>query len=129
MRSLQKYYNELQEREKTLAGILGALKTGYNPNYHDMAVLEAVRGWDTYSGERTDSADTQKIGSDAVTPLDESLESEESIWTEDQIRHELDALLDQDYQSLLVQNEEHIARESDESASISELSSVLISVT
>ena len=47
------------EREKALGDILDSLRTGYNPNYQDMAVLEAVRGWEHFAG-LTDINDVKK---------------------------------------------------------------------
>ncbi|CAG8691223.1 10007_t:CDS:10, partial [Acaulospora colombiana] len=41
LKSLQTQYKSLQEREKQLSDVLRNLKEGYNPNYQDMAVLEA----------------------------------------------------------------------------------------
>jgi len=52
LKSLLHKYNALQERENALSDVLRNLKEGYNPNYQDMAVLEAVRGWEGLSGEQ-----------------------------------------------------------------------------
>jgi len=53
----------LQEREKALSDVLRNLKEGYNPNYQDMAILEAVCGWEGLSDEQT-----RQVGS-SVTGL------------------------------------------------------------
>lgn len=50
--SLLRQHKALEEREKALSDVLRNLKEGYNPNYQDMAVLEAVRGWEGLSGEQ-----------------------------------------------------------------------------
>lgn len=53
LKSLLHQHKALEEREKALSDVLRNLKAGYNPNYQDMAVLEAVRGWEGLSGEQT----------------------------------------------------------------------------
>ncbi|KZW03841.1 hypothetical protein EXIGLDRAFT_599996 [Exidia glandulosa HHB12029] len=116
LKSLQQYYKDLQEREKTLADILSALKGGYNPNYQDMAVLEAVRGWDAYNG-----ADDQKDSEVVVPVVEGAVEDEEpepGMWSEDQIEHQLDGLINRDYESLLIEHDEHMALMDSEDGSV-----------
>ncbi|EJD53947.1 endoplasmic reticulum protein [Auricularia subglabra TFB-10046 SS5] len=117
LKSLNKYYKEQQEREKTLADILAALKTGYNPNYQDMAVLEAVRGWDAYNGE-DEQPGAETTESAAGAQEEEHLE--EGEWSEDQIEHQLEGLINRDYESLLIEHDEHMARleEDEDEASV-----------
>ena len=43
-------HREQRQRLNTLEDILLNLRAGYNPNYQDMAVLEAVRGWEQVAG-------------------------------------------------------------------------------
>jgi protein kinase C substrate 80K-H len=86
------------------------LKAGYNPNYQDMAVLEAVRGWDALkleeelqSGEgespQTTSEDSQAVETESeAAPLEVS-------WTDDRI----DDLKATDPLSVLLEHERHIA--------------------
>ncbi|KAJ7667592.1 glucosidase II beta subunit-like-domain-containing protein [Mycena polygramma] len=50
LKALQREYKKHLEREGQLGEILDALRKGYNPNYQDMAVLEAVRGWEYLAG-------------------------------------------------------------------------------
>jgi protein kinase C substrate 80K-H len=50
LKSLKREHDKHHEREKALGQILDTLRTGYNPNYQDMAVLEAVRGWEELAG-------------------------------------------------------------------------------
>src|ERR1700691_5665377 len=50
LKSLQREHQKALERTKALEEILSSLRAGYNPNYQDMAVLEAVRGWEYHAG-------------------------------------------------------------------------------
>lgn len=105
LKSLRKVHKNHLDREKQLGDILEALKGGYNPNYQDMAVLEAVRGWEALSGEKqeepADSADSADLP-----------ELEEGEWTEEQLEHQLDeVILNQDYVALLVAHESHLNQE------------------
>lgn len=70
-----------------------------------MAVLEAVKGWEALSGEKSEeeSADTE--------PSDDKKDTEEITWSEDQLKHQLDPLLNQDYVSLLLAHETHLNHE------------------
>jgi len=52
LKSLQREHKKRLEREKQLSDILDTLRHGYNPNYQDMAVLEAVRGGQGRVGRR-----------------------------------------------------------------------------
>ena len=112
---MQREHAKHLEREKALGLILDTLRTGYNPNYQDMAVLEAVRGWEELAGlphindvgkdkegENKDEAVKQETVPDTEEPL------EEGIWTVDQLQDQLDALLATDYVSLLLEHEEFI---------------------
>jgi hypothetical protein len=112
LKSLQREYERHLEREKALGDILDALRTGYNPNYQDMAVLEAVRGWEELAGlphindvgKETES--TESTQEEAVIAEEEALE--EGEWTEDDIKLKLSGLLNSDYVSLLLEHEEFI---------------------
>lgn len=118
LKSLQKYYKDMQEREKTLADILSTLKGGYNPNYQDMAVLEAVRGWDAYNGDdKPEGAETSEEAAKEEQVAAEDT-SEIGEWTEDQIEHQLDALITRDYESLLIEHDEHMALMQDADGSV-----------
>jgi len=111
LKSLKREHEKHLEREKALGEILDTLRTGYNPNYQDMAVLEAVRGWEELAklphindvgkdGEAADNA-TEK-------PVEEEEELEEGMWTADQLRYQLDAVINADPVTLLLEHEEHI---------------------
>ncbi len=104
------------EREKALGDILDSLRTGYNPNYQDMAVLEAVRGWEQLAGlphindVGKDAEDENgELGSDDVAAAeDEEEEVDDGMWTAMQLEHQLDDLLNTDYEALLVEHDKHI---------------------
>ncbi|KAF8171838.1 glucosidase II beta subunit-like-domain-containing protein [Pholiota molesta] len=112
LKSLQREYERHLEREKALGDILDALRTGYNPNYQDMAVLEAVRGWEELAGlphindVGKESESTESTQEEAVIAEEEALE--EGEWTEDDIKLKLSGLLNTDYVSLLLEHEEFI---------------------
>ena len=108
LKSLRREYKKHSEREQLLGSILETLSSGYNPNYQDMAVLEAVRGWQQLSGtgksgnEEENTAD----GGESTTPKEEDVEV--GLWSADEIQRDLDGLLETDYISLLLAHEEHI---------------------
>lgn len=110
LKSLQKEHQQHLEREKALGDILNTLRSGYNPNYQDMAVLEAVRGWE----ELAKLPHINDVGKDDSTVVQEeevSADDEEAdpdAWTADKLQLELDALLQTDYVTLLLEHEEHI---------------------
>ncbi|KAF8991406.1 hypothetical protein BDZ89DRAFT_973841 [Hymenopellis radicata] len=113
LKSLQREHKKHLEREKTLSEILDALRTGYNPNYQDMAVLDAVRGWEYLAG----LPHINDVGKDASaeTEDDEETDSEpeevipEGEWTPVQLEKDLPKLLKTDYVSLLLEHDEHVS--------------------
>ena len=113
-------YNKLKERDETLREILNSLREGYNPNYQDMAVLEAVRGWEAMEGlpPKGSEDETPKEAESAKPAEEEPLEP--GAWTEGQLEHQLDGLVDQDYLSLLLSHEKYVEESS--SPSLRELS-------
>ena len=119
LRSLRREHEKHLEREKQLGEILSALRTGYNPNYQDMAVLEAVRGWEFFAGlphindVKKDEPDTNEgAESDDDIPADDD---DEDLWTPEQLESSLPKLLDSDYETLLIEHEKHIGAPADES--------------
>jgi protein kinase C substrate 80K-H len=105
--SLRKEYNKHLEKEKALGDILDALRTGYNPNYQDMAVLEAVRGWESLAGlpHINDIRKGEDSGEETQAHAPEVEEEEEGIWNADQIEKELDRLIKTDHVSLLLEHD------------------------
>lgn len=120
--SLQREHKKHLEREKALGDILDALRSGYNPNYQDMAVLEAVRGWEQLAGlpasnvrdqekenEKEPETDPAIVVHDSTTETPAEVEElEEGAWTAEQLENDLDGLLDSDYVSLLLEHDEHV---------------------
>ena len=103
LKSLWKIHQKHLEREKQLGDILEALKTGYNPNYQDMAVLEAVKGWEALRpAENSGEEEPALFNAD---------DFEDREWTEDQLKYQLDPILNQDYVALLLAHENHINHE------------------
>ena len=109
LKSLKREHDKHLEREKALGQILDTLRTGYNPNYQDMAVLEAVRGWEELAG-LPHINDVGKDNAKAVVKSEDN-SAEESVdpemWSTSQLESGLDDLLDTDHASLLLEHEEH----------------------
>ncbi|THH27716.1 hypothetical protein EUX98_g6470 [Antrodiella citrinella] len=112
LKSLQRVHQEHIQREKNLGDILDNLRSGYNPNYQDMAVLEAVRGWEHFAGlphindiKKDEDESAEESPSEDEETTEEPLE--EGAWTETQLEHQLDDLLGTDYDTLLLEHERH----------------------
>jgi protein kinase C substrate 80K-H len=103
LKSLQSQYKALQEREKALSDVLRNLKQGYNPNYQDMAVLEAVRGWDGLNPEAATEAAENGDSTEADKEVPE-VEEKADTWDDAAINK----LLGEDSVSLLLQHEAHV---------------------
>ncbi|KAG6897675.1 hypothetical protein C0992_012424 [Termitomyces sp. T32_za158] len=108
--ALQREHKKHLEREKALGDILHSLRSNYNPNYQDMAVLEAVRGWEELAGlphigevEGGEAGDNVPAKEEPTTP-----DGDENPWTQERLDNELDTLLKADYVSLLLEHDEHI---------------------
>jgi protein kinase C substrate 80K-H len=109
--SLQREYKKLIDRDHNLGLVLSSLRTGYNPNYQDMAVLEAVRGWETIAGlpHINDVGKDKPTEGEAVTT--ETVQLEEGVpgeWTKARLDTELDDLINTDHVSLLLAHDEHV---------------------
>jgi protein kinase C substrate 80K-H len=107
---LQGEVEKYRKAEKKLGEILDALRRGYNPNYQDMAVLEAVRGWEKHA----DLPHINDVGKEGEAAEEEKKETKtasessgEEVWTEEMLQKELKALLDTDFDSLLVDEDEY----------------------
>ncbi|KAF8609488.1 hypothetical protein BDV93DRAFT_145846 [Ceratobasidium sp. AG-I] len=77
--SLRAKQAELQTKLDTLEEILSGLKRSYNPNYQDMGVLEAVRGWDAYHGVESEPVVNQ-AGIDPLATEAEILEAQANLY-------------------------------------------------
>ena len=110
LKSLQREHKKHLEREKALGDILDALRLGYNPNYQDMAVLEAVRGWEALAGlPHINDVRKEEGSTEAEVVVQQEEEAlEEGEWSADRLDKELDSLLKTDYETLLIQHDKHI---------------------
>ncbi|CAA7269005.1 unnamed protein product [Cyclocybe aegerita] len=114
LKSLQREYKKKQEREKALGQILSTLRTSYNPNYQDMGVLEAVRGWEELAGlphiNDVDKGDKEGEGQteEAKEEAKEEEKLEEGMLTAEELESSVDPLLNTDYVSLLLEHDEHV---------------------
>jgi protein kinase C substrate 80K-H len=76
-----------------------------------MAVLEAVRGWEKHA----DLPHINDVGKEGEATEEEKKETEpapeanskEEVWTEEMLQKELKTLLDTDFESLLVDEDEY----------------------
>ncbi|KAF9506592.1 hypothetical protein BS47DRAFT_1425958 [Hydnum rufescens UP504] len=96
--------NMLNERITALEAILETLSSGYNPNYQDMAVLEAVRGWAALKGSEEPKETESTAQEDTDTAQSQPPDEEELIWTDERIVE----LKDTDALSALLEHERHI---------------------
>lgn len=117
LKSLQRVHRKHLERENQLGEILDGLRRGYNPNYQDMAVLEAVRGWEQLANlrplgeaELEEGSDGDEGGGEELpTVIEENEEElEEGAWNSVQLENELDGLLGVDHISLLMEHDAHV---------------------
>lgn len=123
MKSLQREHEKILENEKKLSEILDTLRRGYNPNYQDMAVLEAVRGWEEHASlphineVRKEDGTTEEGSKEVEETREESLE--EGVWDADKLKNQLEGLLHTDYTQLLLEHDEYTrsAEGSEESSS------------
>jgi len=123
LKSLQREHEKILENEKKLSEILDTLRRGYNPNYQDMAVLEAVRGWEEHAGlphineVRKEDGTTEEGSKEVEETREESLE--EGVWDADKLKNQLEGLLHTDYTQLLLEHDEYTrsAEGSEESSS------------
>ncbi|KAG7445989.1 uncharacterized protein BT62DRAFT_949940 [Guyanagaster necrorhizus] len=115
LKSLQREYKKHLEREETLSEILDTLRTNYNPNYQDMAVLDAVRGWEYLAGlphindVGKDSSETDEPNNEAEgdeSPPEEILEDGE--WSVEELDNDLDKLLKTKHVELLLEHDEYV---------------------
>lgn len=112
LKSLKKEYQKHADREKQLGEILDSLRTGYNPNYQDMAVLEAVRGWEELAGlphindVKKDGEEGSEAEETSTTKTEEP--ANDGLWTKEELDIELDDILQTDYTQLLLDHEEHV---------------------
>lgn len=107
LQALQKEHKKHLEKEKVLGDVLDSLRTGYNPNYQDMAVLEAVRGWESLAGlpHINDVRKGEESGEEAQVQTSEVKGEEEGTWGAEEIEKEIERLLRADHVSLLLEHD------------------------
>jgi protein kinase C substrate 80K-H len=94
-------------RAKTLEDILDSLRTGYNPNYQDMAVLEAVRGWEQIAG-LPHINDIKKDDESEEVAGEKSGAGEGETINPEEVKKDVEQLLKADYVSLLMEHDKHV---------------------
>jgi protein kinase C substrate 80K-H len=116
LKSLRAAHARSLEREEQLGAILDALRTSYNPNYQDMGVLEAVRGWEALAGlphindVRKGDAAAVKAEEDAevVPDAEGASESGDGLWGVEELEQRMDETLAADYDGLLIEHDKHV---------------------
>lgn len=120
LRELKRAHDRHAERARALGDILDGLRTNYNPNYQDMGVLEAVRGWEALAGlPHINDVRKADAAQDAVAEVktedaDVALSGEgekaegERAWSEQEVQTKLRELERQDFESLLLEHEKHV---------------------
>ncbi|KAL1741939.1 glucosidase II beta subunit-like-domain-containing protein [Schizophyllum fasciatum] len=112
LKSLQREYKKRAAAEKQLGEILDTLRSGYNPNYQDMAVLAAVRAWEEHAGlphigVEADAAEKEPEKAPKKAAREEEVGEDE--WTLEELEQDLDELLKMDYVELLLESDEGAA--------------------
>ena len=94
-----------RRRLKALEDILSGLRTGYNPNYQDMAVLEAVRGWEQIAGlsHINDVKKDEGGGGEEPLPFDDQSEI-----SDEETEHEVESILKTNRISLLMEHDKYV---------------------
>ncbi|KAI0052642.1 hypothetical protein FA95DRAFT_1483311 [Auriscalpium vulgare] len=121
LKSLRREHEAAVARSKALEDILDSLRSNYNPNYQDMAVLEAVRSYEYQANLPhigSAEAEANEEGSDEedeeAKEDTKSSEIPEGEWSAEELEHQLDTLVHTDYVSLLVEHEKHIGADTDD---------------
>ena len=98
-------YKGQSERLDALEDILSSLRTGYNPNYQDMAVLEAVRGWEQIAGlpHINDVKKNEDEGGEETLPFDVQHEI-----SGEETEREVENILKTNYVSLLMEHDHYV---------------------
>jgi len=104
LRTLLALHRGQRVRLNALEDILSSLRAGYNPNYQDMAVLEAVRGWEQVAGlpHINDVKKDEGEGGKEPPPFD----VQQDISGEDTER-QVENVLNTNYVSLLMEHDQY----------------------
>lgn len=108
-------YKDQGQRLDALENILSDLRTGYNPNYQDMAVLEAVRGWERAAGlPHVNDVKKDEDDNGEVPPFDDQHEI-----SDEETERQVESILKINLVSLLVEHDQFV--EKSQTASTREL--------
>ncbi|KAJ1310997.1 hypothetical protein OPQ81_009505 [Rhizoctonia solani] len=123
--SLRSKQAELQGKLDTLEDILSNLKRSYNPNYQDMGVLEAVRGWDAYHGIEPESESATKQAEEGEPESETVPEKQpETIKEDEWTTAKLDELARADHVALLLEHSRHVSGPQDGNGAESTLDTI-----
>ena len=105
LESLLVLHKSQSQRLNALEDILSGLRTGYNPNYQDMAVLEAVRGWEQIAGLPHINDVKKDGGGGGEEPLPLSDQSEVST---EETESKVESILKTNRVSLLMEHDKYV---------------------
>jgi hypothetical protein len=105
LESLLVLHKNQRQRLDALEDILSTLRTGYNPNYQDMAVLEAVRGWEQVAGlpHINDVKKGEDGGGGNTPPSDDQSEV-----SDEETERKVDSILKTNRVSLLMEHDKYV---------------------
>jgi protein kinase C substrate 80K-H len=105
LESLLVLHKTQRQRLDALEDILSSLRTGYNPNYQDMAVLEAVRGWEQIAGlpHINDVKKDEAEGGEEPLPFDD-----QSGISDEETQHKVEGILKTNRVSLLMEHDKYV---------------------
>lgn len=105
LESLLALHKNQRERLNALEDILSSLRTGYNPNYQDMAVLEAVRGWEQIAGlpHINDVKKNEDEGGEEPLPFDDKSEV-----FDEETEGKVESILKTNHVSLLMEHDQYM---------------------
>jgi protein kinase C substrate 80K-H len=112
LKSLRAEHERALAAQTQLEDILAGLRTAYNPNYQDMAVLAAVRDYEAHaklphindvrSGADEDAEDEAEGTPAAIE------DAGDGLWSSDELEEKIDGVLGADYESLLLEHDKHV---------------------
>jgi protein kinase C substrate 80K-H len=102
LESLLALHRNQRQRLNALEDILSGLRAGYNPNYQDMAVLEAVRGWEQIAGlPHINDGKKDEVEGEEPPALDD-----QSKISDEEAEHKVESILKTNRVSLLMEHDE-----------------------
>jgi len=105
LEALLALHKNQRQRLNALEDILSGLRTGYNPNYQDMAVLEAVRGWEQIAGlpHINDVKKDEDEGGEELLPIDGQPEI-----SDEETERSVESILKTNRVSLLMEHDKYV---------------------